>query len=82
PLSQSLLLNNYPPAKRSIALALWSMTVIVAPICGPILGGYISGPATTPCTTRKKISIFRLLDTPQAQEAAAKATVDHMNSLT
>lgn len=39
PLSQSLLLNNYPPAKRSIALALWSMTVIVAPICGPILGG-------------------------------------------
>ncbi|HAN3676024.1 TPA: multidrug efflux MFS transporter permease subunit EmrB, partial [Escherichia coli] len=34
PLSQSLLLNNYPPAKRSIALALWSMTVIVAPICG------------------------------------------------
>ncbi|MGB3254529.1 DHA2 family efflux MFS transporter permease subunit, partial [Buttiauxella gaviniae] len=42
PLSQSLLLNNYPPAKRSIALALWSMTVIVAPICGPILGGFIS----------------------------------------
>ncbi len=42
PLSQSLLLNNYPPAKRSIALALWAMTVIVAPICGPILGGWIS----------------------------------------
>ncbi|CCP04036.1 Multidrug resistance protein B homolog [Erwinia amylovora Ea644] len=42
PLSQSLLLNNYPPAKRSIALSLWTMTVIVAPICGPILGGWIS----------------------------------------
>ncbi|MEC5319595.1 multidrug efflux MFS transporter permease subunit EmrB [Brenneria populi subsp. brevivirga] len=42
PLSQSLLLNNYPPARRSIALALWSMTVVVAPICGPILGGWIS----------------------------------------
>jgi len=42
PLSQSLLLNNYPPAKRAMALALWSMTVIVAPIFGPILGGYIS----------------------------------------
>ncbi|WAM44029.1 multidrug efflux MFS transporter permease subunit EmrB [Edwardsiella piscicida] len=42
PLSQSLLLGNYPPAKRNMALALWSMTVIVAPICGPILGGYIS----------------------------------------
>ncbi|MCX2957713.1 MAG: DHA2 family efflux MFS transporter permease subunit, partial [Serratia symbiotica] len=42
PLSQSLLLNNYPPAKRAMALALWSMTVIIAPIFGPILGGYIS----------------------------------------
>ena len=42
PLSQSLLLSNYPPAKRSVALALWSMTVVVAPICGPILGGWIS----------------------------------------
>lgn len=42
PLSQSLLLNNYPPAKRAIALSLWAMTVVVAPICGPILGGWIS----------------------------------------
>ncbi|MGD8105069.1 multidrug efflux MFS transporter permease subunit EmrB [Pantoea sp. FN0302] len=42
PLSQSLLLSNYPPAKRSIALSLWAMTVVVAPICGPILGGWIS----------------------------------------
>lgn len=42
PLSQSLLLNNYPPAKRSMALALWSMTIVVAPIFGPILGGWIS----------------------------------------
>ncbi|WP_338493696.1 multidrug efflux MFS transporter permease subunit EmrB [Erwinia aphidicola] len=42
PLSQSLLLSNYPPAKRSMALSLWAMTVIVAPICGPILGGWIS----------------------------------------
>lgn len=41
PLSQSLLLRNYPPEKRNIALALWSMTVIIAPIFGPIIGGYI-----------------------------------------
>lgn len=41
PLSQSLLLRNYPPEKRTFALAIWSMTVIVAPIFGPILGGYI-----------------------------------------
>ena len=42
PLSQSLLLNNSPPEKRGMALAFWSMTIVVAPICGPILGGWIS----------------------------------------
>ncbi|GGP23702.1 DHA2 family efflux MFS transporter permease subunit [Silvimonas iriomotensis] len=42
PLSQTLLLNNYPPEKKGVALALWSMTVIVAPIFGPLLGGYIT----------------------------------------
>ncbi|WP_037585238.1 DHA2 family efflux MFS transporter permease subunit [Stenoxybacter acetivorans] len=42
PLSQSLLMAAYPPEKRSMALALWSMTIVVAPIVGPILGGIIS----------------------------------------
>jgi len=42
PLSQTLLLNNYPPARRPIALALWAMTVVVAPVFGPILGGWIT----------------------------------------
>ncbi len=42
PLSQTLLLANYPPEKKGLALALWAMTVIVAPIFGPLLGGYIT----------------------------------------
>jgi MFS transporter, DHA2 family, multidrug resistance protein len=42
PGSQALLLNIFPPQKRSVALALWSITTLVAPIVGPILGGYIS----------------------------------------
>lgn len=42
PLSQSLLMACYPRDKRTIALALWSMTIVVAPILGPILGGWIS----------------------------------------
>ena len=41
PLSQSLLLTCYPPEKRGLALAMWSMTIVVGPILGPILGGYI-----------------------------------------
>lgn len=42
PLSQTLLVRNFPPEKRGAALGLWAMTVILAPICGPLLGGYIS----------------------------------------
>lgn len=41
-LSLALLLNNYPNDKKGIALALWAMTVVVAPIFGPILGGWIT----------------------------------------
>ena len=42
PLSQSLLLANYPNHKKGMALALWSMTVVIAPIFGPIMGGWIT----------------------------------------
>lgn len=42
PLSQTLMLSNFPPQKRGMAMALWSMTVVVAPIFGPLLGGYIT----------------------------------------
>jgi len=42
PGSQALLIMIFGANKRGTALAIWSMTTLVAPICGPILGGYIS----------------------------------------
>ena len=42
PGSQALLISIFPPARRAAALGIWSMTTLVAPIAGPILGGYIS----------------------------------------
>ena len=42
PGSQALLLSIFPPHRKGAALAIWSMTTLVAPIAGPILGGYIS----------------------------------------
>ena len=42
PGSQALLLIDLSAARKGTALAIWSMTTLVAPICGPILGGYIS----------------------------------------
>jgi MFS transporter, DHA2 family, multidrug resistance protein len=42
PGSQALMLSIFPHNRRTTALAIWSITTLVAPICGPILGGYIS----------------------------------------
>src|SRR5436309_183367 len=42
PGSQALLMAIFPPHKRGTALAIWSMTTLTAPICGPIFGGWIS----------------------------------------
>lgn len=42
PLSQSLLLANYPDDKKGFAMSLWAMTAVVAPVFGPIMGGWIT----------------------------------------
>ncbi|QID17969.1 DHA2 family efflux MFS transporter permease subunit [Nitrogeniibacter mangrovi] len=42
PLSQTLLTGLYPPQKRGMALGLWSMTTILAPIVGPLAGGWLT----------------------------------------
>ncbi|WP_213953403.1 DHA2 family efflux MFS transporter permease subunit [Variovorax sp. dw_954] len=42
PLSQTLLLASYPKAKAGLAMAMWAMTTLVAPVMGPLLGGWIT----------------------------------------
>lgn len=42
PISQAVLLETFPPAKRGMAMSVWAMGVVVAPILGPTLGGWIT----------------------------------------
>lgn len=42
PLSSTLMLSVFPKEKSNIALSLWGMMTVVAPIFGPIFGGIIS----------------------------------------
>jgi DHA2 family multidrug resistance protein len=42
PLSQTLLLASYPRARAGSAMAMWAITVLVAPVAGPLLGGWIT----------------------------------------
>ena len=42
PLSQSILLESFPPAKRGQAMAVFALGVVVAPVLGPTLGGWLT----------------------------------------
>ncbi len=42
PLSQSIMLQIFPGEQRGKAMAIWSMGVMVAPIMGPTLGGWLT----------------------------------------
>jgi DHA2 family multidrug resistance protein len=42
PMAQALLLRSYAPEKRGAAMGIWAMVVFVAPIFGPVLGGWIT----------------------------------------
>ncbi len=42
PVSQSILADSFPPEKRGQAFALFGVAVVVAPVVGPTLGGWLS----------------------------------------
>lgn len=42
PLTQMLLMRIHPPEKRTQAMGIWAMTILIGPAIGPILGGVIS----------------------------------------
>lgn len=52
PIAQAIMLESFPPAKRGAAMAVYGLGVVVAPIIGPALGGWITdqysrGPVAT-----------------------------------
>lgn len=42
PLSQTTMLDIYPPDLRGRAMSIWTMGVVVGPVLGPTLGGYLT----------------------------------------
>ena len=42
PLSQSILLESFPPAQRSMSMAAYGLGIVVAPVLGPTLGGWLT----------------------------------------
>ena len=42
PMSQAVMIDLYPPKERGKAMALWAMGIMVAPIMGPVIGGWLT----------------------------------------
>lgn len=42
PVSQTMIISIFPPEKKNVAIGYWGTVVVVAPVIGPILGGWIS----------------------------------------
>lgn len=42
PLTQAIMLDSYPKEKHAQALTIWGMGVMIAPIMGPVLGGWLT----------------------------------------
>lgn len=82
PLSQTLLLRIFPKEKAAAATALWAMTTLVAPILGPILGGWLCDSFPWPVIFFINVPLA-LLCAPVAwrmlrryEEARARAPID------
>ncbi|MDN0077573.1 DHA2 family efflux MFS transporter permease subunit [Crenobacter sp. SG2303] len=48
PMSQTLLQQIFPKEKANVAIGLWSMTTLVAPVLGPVLGGVLCDQVSWP----------------------------------
>ncbi|MBV8318470.1 MAG: DHA2 family efflux MFS transporter permease subunit [Planctomycetaceae bacterium] len=42
PSEQAILMDTFPPARRGMAMAIYTLAILVAPVLGPTLGGYIT----------------------------------------
>ena len=84
PLSQSILLANYPPEKRGLATGIWAMTAVVAPIFGPIMGGLITDNSTWPWIFYINIPVgifsvvFTMITLTGRETSISKSPIDYI----
>lgn len=84
PLSQTLMLKLYPKEKKGIALGIWSMTIVLAPVIGPVLGGWVTDTASwrwcfyinLPFGILSSLIVYYIFKNEIPKETTAKEPVD------
>jgi DHA2 family multidrug resistance protein len=82
---QSMLADTFPPKKRGMAFAAYGMVIIVAPIFGPIFGGWITDNASwrwcflinVPIGLLSLFLVRIFVDEPEALKRARAALLQH-----
>jgi DHA2 family multidrug resistance protein len=83
PMAQAILADTFPPQQRGQAFALFGVTVVVAPILGPTLGGWITDNYTwrwiflinLPVGIATSFLVFRLLEDPPWEKRLARSQI-------
>lgn len=86
PLSQSLLLANFPRRSHGFVNGIWAMTIVVGPVVGPIMGGWITDHASwswifylnVPLGIAVALVSVLLLSGRTAGPAGSKARIDRV----
>lgn len=85
PISQAVLLESFPVKKRGIAMAVFGMGVVVAPIIGPTLGGWLTDNYTwrwsfylnLPIGVMAIMMIIAFIEDPPYARAQARTAIDY-----
>jgi MFS transporter, DHA2 family, multidrug resistance protein len=85
PISQAVLLESFPPKKRGVAMAAFGMGVVVAPIIGPTLGGWLTDNYTwrwsfylnLPIGIAAIMMIIAFIEDPPYARAQKRTSIDY-----
>ncbi len=84
PLSQAILMETFPPREQTMAMAVWGIGIMVAPIMGPTIGGYITDAwswrwnfyINVPIGTLAAFMVYRFVDDPSYMRNLRRGRVD------
>ncbi|MGD0076168.1 MAG: DHA2 family efflux MFS transporter permease subunit [Candidatus Binataceae bacterium] len=87
PLSQAILMETFPPHEQAMAMAIWGVGLMVAPIMGPTVGGWITDAATwrwnfyinVPIGTAAAFLVSRFVEDPSyLRHLRQKSGIDYL----
>jgi DHA2 family multidrug resistance protein len=89
PLSQAILMETFPPREQAMAMAVWGIGMMVAPIMGPTVGGWITDAwswrwnfyINVPIGMLAAFMVFRFVDDPPYMRNLRRGRVDYLGIL-